>query len=425
MYDDPANMPSDVRVDCVYNTTYMITGIIIYALTKYESVKNIPGLMDVLSKTICGCMGRGFSGHGFEYYDGFLHAMEIFAKSDINLFFEEYSGEFLEFKTFFDDRMPLLEDLAAGKIIGWFGENYSRRALAIKELLSRRTRPVRIFVYGTLTRGQGAHHYLENAKYAGEYMLPDYGMYDLGCFPGIKYMGSGHGVIGEVYEIDKDMLLRMDRYEGEGSLYNREEVYVYNASGTVFTYVYIYNGLPEGEPVIGRWGEMDKEYVWYACYGSNLSSDRFRCYIEGGTCKENGRTYTGCTSDKTLWKESKVKRFSGRMFFGNRSGSWGGKGVAFFENSGRDEVIMRMYKITKEQLKEVQEQEGMSMKWYGKTLCLGLDEDGCPIYTITNGERVPHNEPADNYVALIKKALVEECGISAGEAEEYIAGCMK
>ena len=244
-------------------------------------------------------------------------------------------------------------------------------------------------------------------------------MYDLGSFPAIKAEGKGT-IYGEVYTIKKDMLPSMDRYEGEGYLYVRKEVCVKKESESIFAYVYEYKGEPEGRLVEGRWGSMDKEYVWYACYGSNLSSDRFRCYIEGGVCAENGRNYEGCRNDKSLWIDSKVRRFPGKIFFANHSGSWGGKGVAFYNPNGEGETIMRLYKITREQLDEVQRQEGPGDRWYGRKVDLGIDDDGCHIYTITNGIDLPLNPPSVEYVSLIKRALVEECKISEEVAKAYL-----
>ena len=292
MYEEPSHMPSDCRVAYVYETTYRITGIIIYALTKYESVKNIEGLKKVLNHVLKGCMGRNFIGHGFDGLRDFIVAMGIFAKSNINAFFDKYADEYAEFAEFFKGRLPLLEDLASEKVIGDWGESYSAEATATLELLSKTYCPVRVFVYGTLMRGQAAHHYLADAEYVGDYTLDGYRMYDLGSFPAIKAEGKGT-IYGEVYTIKEDMLPFMDRYEGEGYLYVRKEVCVKKKSESIFAYVYEYKDEPEGRPVEGRWGSMDKEYVWYACYGSNLSADRFRCYIEGGVCAENGRSYEG------------------------------------------------------------------------------------------------------------------------------------
>lgn len=165
------------------------------------------------------------------------------------------------------------------------------------------------------------------------------------------------------------------------------------------------------------------EYVWYACYGSNLSSDRFKCYIEGGVC-ENGSRYEGCSRDKSLWIDSKIRRFPGAMHFAQTSRSWGHTGVAFYDPDGEGETIMRLYKITRDQLTEVQDQEGPSDRWYGNMVDLGVDDDGCRIYTITNKVEIPKNHPSDKYLKLIRRALVQECGLTEKEADEYLSKCL-
>lgn len=163
--------------------------------------------------------------------------------------------------------------------------------------------------------------------------------------------------------------------------------------------------------------ENDK--VWYACYGSNLCADRFKYYIAGGLCPYNNVRYEGC-DDKTLWKESKIRRFPGNLYFANSSGTWGGKGVAFFDPNGTDSTVMRLYKITWGQLLGVQRREGRSPVWYGNLVSLGVDDDGTPVYTFTSAHRGAETAPHENYISLIRDALVKECGISRTEAEAYL-----
>lgn len=282
---------------------------------------------------------------------------------------------------------------------------------------------INIFVYGTLMQGQRAHRLLDGAKFVGTYSLPGYSMYDCGSFPGIKESGNGC-VIGEVYEITDDFLPELDRYEGEGSLYDRELVWVKKGTESFHAYAYVYRNEPAGEVMKGKWDMKESDMVWYACYGSNLSEDRFKCYIEGGTCADNGRYYDGCLSNKELWSESKVATFPGSMYFGNKSGSWGGKGVAFYSDAYKGETIMRLYKITWGQLLEVQRQECDSPNWYGNIFCLGVDEDGCPVYTLTSETVRPKNAPSDNYLSLIRRALIKECNISADRVEAYLKKCL-
>ena len=69
-----------------------------------------------------------------------------------------------------------------------------------------------VFVYGTLMRFQRANHMLETGIYMGEAILPDYAMYHLGRYPGIKPC-SGEQVMGELYRVDDATLRQMDEYE--------------------------------------------------------------------------------------------------------------------------------------------------------------------------------------------------------------------
>lgn len=79
--------------------------------------------------------------------------------------------------------------------------------------------PELVFVYGTLKRGHGNHHWLGDAPFLGEAVLPDVVLHDLGPFP---MAVPGEGVVrGEVYGVDADGLARLDRLEGYPRLYDR------------------------------------------------------------------------------------------------------------------------------------------------------------------------------------------------------------
>jgi hypothetical protein len=77
-----------------------------------------------------------------------------------------------------------------------------------------------MFVYGTLKRGHGNHHWLAGAPFLGEAELPDVVLHDLGPFP-MAVIGEGL-VRGEVYAIDAAVLVRLDRLEGFPRLYDRQ-----------------------------------------------------------------------------------------------------------------------------------------------------------------------------------------------------------
>ncbi|MFM7268110.1 MAG: gamma-glutamylcyclotransferase [Cyanobium sp.] len=80
-------------------------------------------------------------------------------------------------------------------------------------------RPERLFVYGTLKRGQPNHHWLQSCPYEGEAIMAGLLLYDLGPFP-MAVAGEGE-VRGEVYALSRQELSSTDRFEGYPRLYDR------------------------------------------------------------------------------------------------------------------------------------------------------------------------------------------------------------
>lgn len=264
---------------------------------------------------------------------------------------------------------------------------------------------VSVFVYGTLMQGERAHYMIKGAEFVGKYRLSNFGMYDLGSYPGIKTI-KDESVVGEVYNVDEGIIPQLDSYEGEGTLYKRETVKVSNGKDSMYVYAYIYIQSVEGRRLIRQpWNAKQSDYVWYAAYGSNLSRDRFRNYIEGGLYALTGKSCPGCR-DKSLWIDECIKTYKGELYYGNESHTWEGKGVAFYDSSKEGLVKMRLYKITREQLDEIHLQEGKSMNWYGKCECLNIIDD-CEVYTLTSETRRKVKAPCDKYYNLIMSELGE------------------
>ena len=171
--------------------------------------------------------------------------------------------------------------------------------------------------------------------------------------------------------------------------------------------VYVYNhNVSASKMMRAMWGLRDEDEIWYACYGSNLSEERFRCYIEGGKYEQNGVTYLGC-SDKTTWSDEAMSAFEGELYFGNKSGSWNGKGVAFYDPEVNGVTFMRLYKIKFSQFRDLRRMEGASPNWYGRIVCLGV-KDNTPIYTLTSEARRPANTPCRAYLKLLANAMRNE-----------------
>ena len=165
---------------------------------------------------------------------------------------------------------------------------------------------------------------------------------------------------------------------------------------------------------------MGSKYVWYACYGSNLNTHRFLCYIKGGICSYNGYYYEGCT-DPTLPLADGPIKIPHRLYFAKHAPKWDNQGVAFLD-SRRDDLkhtMGRMYLITELQFEEVHTQEGPS--WYNKVLDLGKYE-GYPIKTFTSTHLLKPNLPNHMYVKAISDGLKETYPLlNRTDIERYIA----
>lgn len=82
----------------------------------------------------------------------------------------------------------------------------------------------RVFVYGSLLRGEPNHRLLVGSRFVrAARTRPEFTMHDLGAFPAIA-LGGRTAICGEVYEVDGPTLERLDRLEGHPQLYRREVV---------------------------------------------------------------------------------------------------------------------------------------------------------------------------------------------------------
>ena len=97
--------------------------------------------------------------------------------------------------------------------------------------------------------------------------------------------------------------------------------------------------------------------------------------------------------------------------------------MAFYDPEARsesDRVHMKLYKISRGQLHGVIIQEGASANWYGRLICLEVDDRSVPVYTITSETLRPRSTPSRPYEDLIKSVLCTEFGMRERQAEGYI-----
>jgi gamma-glutamylcyclotransferase (GGCT)/AIG2-like uncharacterized protein YtfP len=81
-----------------------------------------------------------------------------------------------------------------------------------------------VFVYGTLRRGGAGAMSVRfpDAKFIADTEVGG-SLYDLGAYPGLLLGESNSSVVGEVYEVDDEILNRLDDFEAS-SYYRRKQV---------------------------------------------------------------------------------------------------------------------------------------------------------------------------------------------------------
>lgn len=183
-------------------------------------------------------------------------------------------------------------------------------------------------------------------------------------------------------------------------------------------------------------------YVWYAAYGSNLSNNRFKKYIEGGeidtSCTK--RIYDGCDLQDEPIKNKPLK-IQHELYFAQQSSTWCGHGIAFIKSEqckSEDRLTLgRIYLIKKEQFVDILHQENGKNRpydvysvdfdkvindkiqvvgkkgWYTRVIYLG-EEKNHPVFTFTGrwndneiGSNINLNLPSRRYKSYIIQGIKE------------------
>ena len=270
-----------------------------------------------------------------------------------------------------------------------------------EELLNNWTR---LFVYGTLMGTGKRNQALNQAVYYDKGSIKGYALYDLGDYPAARQ--GGHGAVqGELYHVHRRSLRHIDRIEGEGTLFRRYPVHVEGERYLLRAEAYLYVDELHGAPQTGEdqqlYGPRSEDLVWYAAYGTNIDEKRFSYYIRGGTYPVTGRHHEGCR-DKTKPISSMPVTLCYNRYFARRSSQWDHRGVAFLDLNQPGITLGRAYLITKEQYRDIQQQEGPG--WYHHDALLGCHH-GIQVRTLTHSSRIsPENEPSGKYLQVMEKA---------------------
>ncbi len=95
--------------------------------------------------------------------------------------------------------------------------------------------------------------------------------------------------------------------------------------------------------------------VWYASYGSNMHSARFRCYVAGGMPEGGAIDLPGCR-DRTFPTRTLPLLLPGVVYFATESLTWTG-GRAFYSPDAPGETAARAYLVTAAQFSDIVAQE--------------------------------------------------------------------
>jgi gamma-glutamylcyclotransferase (GGCT)/AIG2-like uncharacterized protein YtfP len=118
-----------------------------------------------------------------------------------------------------------------------------------------------VFVYGTVRRGglRAMPELFPGAQFIGQGHVRG-SLYDLGAHPGLLLDEADSSVVGEVYEIDDEILSKLDDIEA-ASYYWRRQVAVALGGRSVTCWVYVYDPefYPRRIPITsGDWIEYAK-----------------------------------------------------------------------------------------------------------------------------------------------------------------------
>ncbi len=184
---------------------------------------------------------------------------------------------------------------------------------------------------------------------------------------------------------------------------------------------------------------MKTKYLWYASYGSNLSRDRFMCYIVGGKPKNSSKIEKGC-SDKTEPKDDRPHRIKHALYFARTSKKWnnGGSCILSVNHDDNKTTFGRKFLITVEQFLDIVSQnngeentqinfdeviekgsKSINNSLSGNILYLG-DEDSHPIFTFTSHfDETDFRRPDILYLATIGAGVKKTFKMTTEEVTDY------
>lgn len=240
----------DVRIDLVYTPSYAVAAIGVCLLVNHPQTIN--GLLEQKLQTLMNrAFENGIAGHGYGADRYRREVLCMFALTGAKSFLEQQPDFCPEMAAALNKQLELVRMRPEGDF-DWTNPK-DLTNLSIKTLAAWEGNTEPVFVYGTLMQGQSAHGYMDGSTFAGQAVLSGYAIYRVNWYPGIVPK-EGKTVSGELYYVSKQMLPKMDEYEGVGVLYERKTVSVETKHGKTEAYIYEYLLPVSGDPMKGgRW----------------------------------------------------------------------------------------------------------------------------------------------------------------------------
>jgi gamma-glutamylaminecyclotransferase len=115
---------------------------------------------------------------------------------------------------------------------------------------------IHVFVYGSLKRGFRNHHFLATSRFVGPGTTRrDFDLLDLGYFPAAIRLGA-FAIRGELFAVDRRTLNTLDRLEGNGTFYRREQhPVIIEEAKPVSAWIYLLLE-PAGLPAVAAEGHL-------------------------------------------------------------------------------------------------------------------------------------------------------------------------
>lgn len=186
------------------------------------------------------------------------------------------------------------------------------------------------------------------------------------------------------------------------------------------------------------------DVLWYVSYGSNMSAQRFRYYLQGGTPPGTSHVYPGARDQREPQATAAVM-IRGAVYFALQSKVWGG-GMAFYEPDPPADwpvqTAARAYLLRRQQFSDVAAQEmhrapgldlhldevlahGRAAVGPGRyeTLVSPGELDGVPMVTFTapwRSTEVQLTKPSPRYLDQLAAGLREAHGWTEARIKGYL-----